>query len=261
MTKKERLRGKQVRTVNVIFLGTNGWYDTETGNTTCTLIETGDYFIILDAGNGLYKIDRYIRSKKPIYLFLSHFHLDHIVGLHILNKFSFDQGMRIYGQVGTKNILDTIINEPYTVPIVKLPFEVEVHELTEGLHNIPFSVRCKFLLHSSKCLGYRFELDGKIVTYCPDTGICENAIELSENADLLIAECSFKMGQRNSEWPHLNPEDAVQIANDAKAKKLALNHFDANIYRSLDERIEVQEKMKKAFKNIIVTFDNVEMEI
>jgi len=249
--------------MKTIFLGTNGWYDTETGNTTCILIEAEDYFIILDAGNGFYKIDQYIAStnKKPIYLFLSHFHLDHIVGLHILNKFNFDQGMRIYGQAGTKDILDTIINEPYTVPIAKLPFEVDVYELPEGLHNIPFLVECKFLLHSSKCLGYRFELDGKIIAYIPDTGICETAIELAENADLLITECSFKMGQRNAEWQHLNPEDAVQIAKEANAKKLALNHFDANIYRSLEERIEVQEKMKKIFKNLIVTFDNMEMGI
>lgn len=53
--------------MKVIFLGTNGWYDTKTGNTTCILIETDDYFIILDAGNGIYKIDQYIRSKKPIH--------------------------------------------------------------------------------------------------------------------------------------------------------------------------------------------------
>ena len=249
--------------MKVLFLGTNGWYDTDTGNTTCILIEADDYFVILDAGNGFYKIDPYITStnKKPIYLFLSHFHLDHIVGLHILNKFDFSQGMRIYGQAGTKDILDTIINEPYTVPFAKLPFEVEVYELSEGQHNIPFAVECKFLLHSSKCLGYRFELDGKIITYCPDTGICENAIELAANADLLITECSFKMGQRNAEWQHLNPEDAVQIAKEANAKKLALIHFDASIYRSLDERIEVQEKMRDIFKNLIVTFDNMEMEI
>lgn len=248
--------------MKVIFLGTNGWYDTETGNTTCILIETDDFFVILDAGNGLYKIDRYIRSKKKqIYLFLSHFHLDHFVGLHILNKFNFSQGMRIYGQAGTRDILDTIINEPYTVPFAKLPFKVEVHELTEGSHNIPFLVECKFLLHSSKCLGYRFELDGKIITYCPDTGICENAIELARNTDLLIAECSFKTGQRNAEWQHLNPEDAVQIAKAASAKKLALVHFDANIYRALEERIGVQEDMNKVFKKLIVTFDNMEMDI
>lgn len=247
--------------MKVIFLGTNGWYDTETGNTVCTLIETDNYFIILDAGNGIYKVDHYIRSKKPIYLFLSHFHFDHIVGLHILNKFNFSQGMRIYGQVGTKDILNTIINEPYTVPFAKLPFKVEVYEFFEGLHNIPFEVDCKFLLHSSKCLGYRFELDEKVLTYIPDTGICKNAIELAENADLVITECSFKLGQRNVEWQHLNPEDAVKIAKDAGAKKLALLHFDASIYRSLKERVKMHEEMKKVFKNLIVTFDNMEIEI
>jgi len=247
--------------MKVIFLGTNGWYDTKTGNTTCILIETDDYFIILDSGNGIYKIDQYIRSKKPIHLFLSHFHLDHIVGLHILNKFDFSQRMYIYGQAGTKDILNTIINEPYTIPFDKLPFKVEVYELSERLRNIPFLVEYKYLFHSSRCLGYRFELDGKILTYIPDTGICKNAVELAENADLLIAECSFKIGQRNVEWQHLNPEDTVQIAKEANAKKLALVHFDASIYRSLEERIEVQEKMKEVFENLIVTFDNMEMAI
>ena len=83
--------------MRVIFLGTNGWYDTDTGNTICVLIRTKDYEIILDAGNGLYKIDQYIpeRNKKPVYLFLSHFHLDHIVGLHTLMKFNFSQGLTI----------------------------------------------------------------------------------------------------------------------------------------------------------------------
>ncbi len=243
--------------MRVIFLGTNGWYDTETGNTVCTLMEADDCFVILDAGNGLYKLDQHIRSKKQIYLFLSHFHLDHVVGLHILNKFNFIQGITIYGQAGTKHILSTIINEPYTVPLARLPFVTGVHDLSEGSHNIPFLVNCKFLLHSSPCLGYRFELEGKIITYIPDTGICENALDLAKNADLLIAECSFKMGQRNVKWPHLNPEDAVQIAKQAGAKKLALTHFDANIYRSLEERIEI----KHIFRDLIISTDNMEIQM
>ncbi len=74
--------------MKITFLGTNGWYDTSTGNTICILVETDKYNIVLDAGNGLYKIDRYISSEKPVYLFLSHFHLDHIIGLHILGKFN-----------------------------------------------------------------------------------------------------------------------------------------------------------------------------
>ncbi len=43
--------------VGVIFLGTNGWYDTNIGNTICILVETKKEYLILDAGNGFYKID------------------------------------------------------------------------------------------------------------------------------------------------------------------------------------------------------------
>jgi ribonuclease BN (tRNA processing enzyme) len=249
--------------MKITFLGTNGWYDTETGNTICTLIETNDYFIILDAGNGFYKIDRFIvkTSKKPIYLFLSHFHLDHIIGLHILNKFNFQQGLHIYGQEGTKDILDRIINTPYTVPFSKLPFKVDIHELPEGRHEVPFSVECRFLFHSAKCMGYRLELDDKIIAYCADTGICENAKELSRNSDLLITECSFKSGYNNDNWPHLNPEGAARIAKEAKAKKMALLHFDASIYLTLQQRTEAEEKARKIFYNTITALDDMEIEI
>lgn len=247
--------------MKITFLGTNGWYDTETGNTVCALIDADKYYIILDAGNGFYKLDRYISSKKPIYLFISHFHLDHIIGLHILNKFSFSQGMHIYGQVGTKETLDKIINVPFTIPLSKLPVKVDVHELSEGMHNIPFLFECRLLRHSSKCIGYRFELDGKTVAYVPDTGACENAVKLARNADLVIAECSFKSGQSNAEWPHLNPEEAAQIATEANAKKLALLHFDANIYKTLQEREKAEEAAREIFGKTHVAVDNMTIKI
>jgi ribonuclease BN (tRNA processing enzyme) len=249
--------------MKVVFLGTNGWYDTETGNTVCTLIETENYFIILDAGNGIYKIDRYIKneSKKQINLFISHFHIDHISGLHILNKFRFNQGMKIYGQAGTKDTLNGIINTPYTIPFSRLQFKVDFDDLSEGTYNLPFSVECGFLHHSSPCMGYRFEIEGKIIAYCPDTGVCENAIMLARNADLLIAECSFKSGQSNAQWPHLNPEDAAQIAKNANAKKLALIHFDANIYRTIKERKKAETIGKKIFPNTFAAIDNMQIQL
>ncbi len=49
--------------MNVVFLGTNGWYDTDTGNTICTLIATPEAVVVLDAGYGLAKLDREILSQ------------------------------------------------------------------------------------------------------------------------------------------------------------------------------------------------------
>lgn len=248
--------------MKVVFLGTNGWYDTPTGNTICTFLETEDYYIVLDAGNGIYKLNRYLKdSKKSIYLFLSHFHFDHIEGLHILNKFNFRNELKIYGQPGTRKALNKIINHPYTVPFKELPFKVDVNEINEGVHKLPFTVECRFLPHAAPCLGYRLELDGRVIAYCTDTGPHENVKKLAKNADLLITECSLRMGDENPGWPHLNPEDAVKIALKAKAKKLALTHFDASNYPSMKERLESQASMQEIFKNILYTTDEMKIEL
>jgi len=74
--------------VKVTFLGTNGWFDTQTGNTISILIESSRFYIVLDAGIGIYKLNEYAKKKKPVYVFLSHFHLDHVVGLHTLPMYN-----------------------------------------------------------------------------------------------------------------------------------------------------------------------------
>jgi len=245
--------------MDIIFLGTNGWYDSPTGSTICTLINSERYHILLDAGNGIYKADRYIKDDLPVFLFLSHFHLDHIVGLHVLNKFSF-AGLTILGQKGTAGVLNTIISEPFTVPLDRQPYPVEIRELSPGPYKLPFPLDCRFLRHASPCMGYRFDLDGKIITYIPDTGPCENAVLLAEDADLLIAECAFLPGEKSEEWPHLAPQDAADIARRAKAKKLALTHFDAGRYTSLQMRHEAVATAQ-GFDDIVVAEDEMVLQL
>lgn len=249
--------------MKVIFLGTNGWYDTKF-NTISTLIETEQYFIILDAGNGIYKAENYIpnKNKKIVFMFLSHFHLDHIVGMHILNKFSLKfPKLKIYGPKGTKEILKNFVNFPYTLPISELPYNVEIYEISDGIYNIPYNVECLSLLHYPFSMGYRIEIDGKIIAYCADTGICDNAVKLARNSDLLISECSFKSNQRNEKWPHLNPEDAALIAKNSNTKNLILTHFDAAIYKTIEERKEAEKIARKIFKNTISAIDEMVIEI
>ena len=245
--------------MDIIFLGTNGWYDSPTGNTICTLINSERYHILLDAGNGIYKADRYIKDDLPVFLFLSHFHLDHIVGLHVMNKFSFP-ALTILGQKGTAGVLNTIINEPFTVPLDRQPYPVEIRELSPGPYKLPFPLDCRFLRHASPCMGYRFDLDGKIITYIPDTGPCENAVLLAEDADLLITECAFLPGESSEEWPHLSPQDAADIARRAKAKRLALTHFDAGRYKSLEMRHEAAAKAQ-GFDDIVVAEDEMVLQL
>jgi ribonuclease BN (tRNA processing enzyme) len=247
--------------MKVIFLGTNGWYNTETGNTPCVLVDTESYYIVFDAGDGIYKLDKYITSDKPIYLFLSHFHLEHIGGFHILNKFRFKQGIRIYGQEGSKKILNYIIDHPFTSPINNLPIKVKIRELSEGTHRIPFRVTCRLLVHTDPCFGYRIDLGGKVITYCTDTGICNNGLDLAKNADILIHDCAEKSEQRSWKWPHTTPREAAELARKAQVKQLVLFHFSAAVYKSIEERKEAERYAREIFKNTVGAMDGMEISV
>ncbi|HWR01106.1 MAG TPA: MBL fold metallo-hydrolase [Chlorobaculum sp.] len=234
--------------MKVVFLGTNGWYDTPAGNTICILIDIEKASIILDAGSGLYKADRYFSAGKPVHLFLSHLHLDHIIGLHLLNKFDIPQGLTIHCRKGDKESLNKIIAPPYSLPFSSLPYSVDIEEVDADLIELDgFSVQAALMMHSVPTIGFRLSLEGKTITYCPDTGYCDNAVRLAESADLLIAECAFRPGEESPHWPHLNPESAARLARDAGARQLVLVHFDASRYPDMDARRIAQVKAREIF--------------
>jgi ribonuclease BN (tRNA processing enzyme) len=257
--------------MKIHFLGTNGWFDSDTGETPSILIDAKEAYVILDAGNSLRKIDRHITDpSKPIYLLLSHFHLDHIFGLHILPKFAFPQGMTILGQPGTKGVLSRFLAPPFTAPMEMLcsKMRLDVADLEEGMNTIragtaygPIKVEVRYLIHKDPCVGYSLMLEGKKITYCTDTGVCDNLIALAKDADLLISECAWKRRNQSPDWPHLAPEDAAESAQKADAKRLILTHLDAGQYRSQKDRMEAQERARKIFKKTLVAKDDFEFEL
>jgi len=253
--------------MKIIFLGTNGWYPTETGNTVSVLVDTPSRYIVLDAGDGIHRLDKYATDvNKPVDIFLSHFHLDHTIGLHIQPKFHFKNKIRIFGQQGAKEILDTLVNKPFTASFEllrkKLGFQISVHELSEGENKIDeYIVHAAPLVHADPCWGFRFKLGGKILCYCTDTGPCENFDMLAKNSDMLITECSnLSADSFDAGWPHLNPQLAAQIAKKAGCKKLVLSHFAAHKYTTLQKRLEAEADAKKIFENTIAARDGLELD-
>jgi ribonuclease BN (tRNA processing enzyme) len=247
--------------MKIIFLGTNGWYDTKTGNTISILIVTKEHNIVLDAGTGFAKLDRYVSNSNPIFLFLSHFHLDHLIGLHTLIKFSFDQRLTLIGPKGTEKVLKALLRQPFTAPLASLSFETEILEMPESEGRFPFSVKGMNLFHPPLSMGYRFHLEGKEIAYCPDTGYCENAVTLAKGADLLISECSFLPGENSTDWPHLNPQSAARIAKEAGAARLALVHFDAAKYTTMELRKKAEQEAQKILPNTFACEDDQVLEM
>ena len=251
--------------MKIIFLGTNGWYSSPTGDTPCILIDTKDRYVIFDAGNGIYKLDKYITEDKPISLFISHFHLDHTSGLHILGKFDFQQGIDVYVGPGRKKDFQTLVNPPFTVGhmpdpknINNLKMPVRFHELSEGEQHTPFKVVAVKQHHGYINHGYRVELEGKTIAYTGDCGLADAAHILAKDADLLIAECSNKKTAIPDHWGHLDPMQAATLAKESGVKQVILTHFAANLYTTLKDRRWAEEEAKKIFLHTIAATDGQE---
>jgi len=240
--------------MKVTFLGTNGWYDTATGNTPCVLVETENQYIVFDAGFGFYKVKDIVKSEKPVILFISHLHLDHLIGLHTLPLFKFPQGIDIYLPNGMENGLRGLLRRPLTSSLLLLQTKVRLRELTPKTR-FPFAFEMRRLRHSVPCYGYRLELEGGIVTYCTDTGICANLKRLASYADLFITECAMKPGDTAPNLFHLTPETAARVASEAKAKELALFHFDPGRYPSFAHREAAEAAARKIFPDTVAARD------
>jgi ribonuclease BN (tRNA processing enzyme) len=62
-------------------------------------------------------------------------------------------------------------------------------------------------------------------------------------------------------WPHLNPQDAIGIARRAHAKRLALMHFGAEVYKTLDDRTALQEQFGEEFPGLVVATDDLTIDV
>lgn len=242
--------------MKITFLGTNGWYDTNTGNTMSILVETEKAYIVFDAGNGIYKLDRFTNNRKPVYLFLSHLHLDHIIGLHTLAKLALPQGLQVVVPKLLRKDLQRFMRRPYTIPFNRIPdYKVTLQSFGEMV-NVPFNIRTFRLDHPSPCWGYRLEADGQVLAYSSDTGLCRNLYKLARQADVFISESSWLPGETQQGWTHLNPEQAAGVAKKTQVKKLILTHFDASRYTTLAHRKRAELAAKKIFKNTIAAIDD-----
>ena len=254
--------------MKIVFLGTSGWYTSPAGNTACVLIDSKDQYVVFDAGNGIYKLDKYITEGKPVSLFITHFHLDHVSGVHTLPKFTFPKGLDVYVGEGRKKDFDTLVNPPFTVGykpqpenIHNLKMEIRLYELIEGKNAAPFPITAAKLFHAYGNTGYRISLEGKTIVYTGDCGLTDSRRELVQGADLLISECSNIKTEENDDWGHLDSIQAATLAKEGNVKKLVLTHFGIGLYSKPEDRKEAERRAQEIFPNTVAAVDDLEVAI
>ncbi len=109
--------------------------------------------------------------------------------------------------------------------------------------------------HPGNAYSYRFtEVDsGKVFVYCTDIEhgdeIDKRVVELSRDADLLIHDAQYTPDELKQKkgWGHSSWEQAVQVAEQAGVKRLALFHHDPEHDDSF--LLSVEKECRKRFSN------------
>ncbi len=217
--------------MKLVLLGTAGYHPTEHRHTSCLMLpEVG---VILDAGSGMFRIRDLIQTST-LDIFLSHAHLDHIVGLtfllDVLSKKKLDR-VTVHALPEKLQAIDEHLFSQQIFP-VKVPFEMR-----PLAPNVPLAgggvLRNFPLVHPGGSLGMRLDWPSHSLAYVTDTsttGANADYVEQIRGVDLLVHECYFPDGfeQKAMQTGHCCATPVAEVARAAGAKRLLLSHINAN---------------------------------
>ncbi len=73
--------------MNGVLLGSGGWIPTSKRETCCAYLREGSHVLLIDAGTGVQRLleqPDLLSGAETVDIVLTHFHLDHVVGLSYL---------------------------------------------------------------------------------------------------------------------------------------------------------------------------------
>ena len=215
------------------------------GNTSCLEVRCGEHLLVFDAGTGLRLLGEHLggRVASSGDLFLTHTHLDHIVGLPFFGPlYCPETRFRLWaGHLQPDLTLHQAMSQFMMAPLFPVPPEIFAGKITfhdfsagETLEPQPnVRLRTAALNHPNHATGYRIEFDDRSVCYVTDTEHVpgqpdENILGLIEGADILIYDSSFTddefPGYQN--WGHSTWQEGVRLAERAGVKLLVIFHHD-----------------------------------
>lgn len=238
------------------------------GNTSCVEISDDKHLTVFDAGTGLRLLGedlqrRSFPGKLDLHLFLSHFHMDHIVGFPFFRPlFSSGNKCSIYGCEGSGQNLENIFIRqlsPHYFPVglSEIPAELKFnHVTTRPVELDGWTVTPTYVNHPGLALGYKVDTgtsrvayitdhepfryllrqQGKKTPYFDDLDRGEVELEKEDLAlveflrgvDLLIHDAQYTTEEYRTKigWGHSFYDYAVEMALRAKVKRLVLFHHD-----------------------------------
>jgi ribonuclease BN (tRNA processing enzyme) len=215
--------------VQLTIVGWSGSFPGPESPASCYLIDTGDFRLVLDLGNGaLGALQRYTGLAEVDAICLSHLHADHCLdmcGYSVFQNYHPDGAqprIPVYGPPGTPERLSRALGSDHLGMAEAFDFT----ELVDGPLEIgPLRITTAHMNHPVETFGFRIEHAGQVLAYSADTGPCDELVELARGADVLLSEASFTDGPGLPDDLHLTARQAGEHAARAGAGELVLTHL------------------------------------
>ncbi|HEY9305677.1 MAG TPA: MBL fold metallo-hydrolase [Mycobacterium sp.] len=210
-------------------LGSGGWIPTSSRQTSCYLITSGTEALVLDAGTGLgaLHIDpSLLNGVEAVTVALSHFHLDHVMGLGFVSARTLGgreltiagPGSLSYGRSTRSIVQDQLLASPLQTksPLASARWlELGWDTLHFGGHEI---VTWEQTRHPLPSAGFRV---GDRVAYCTDTEFDSETIRRVAGVSTLLHEAWQPV---DAERGHTSGDEVGTIAVDAGVSRLVITH-------------------------------------
>lgn len=249
------------------------------GNTSCVEVRIGGELFVFDCGTGFRVLGKELLRKagrSPVHgrIFLSHYHWDHIQGIPFFtplynpdNHFEFHSSRMLQSDV-QRALEDQMMNPYFPVEMKVMRAKRRFHHVDDGAKNYgAVRISTKQLNHPQGCIGYRVEYKGKILVYATDnepgdpTGD-QNVRALAQDADLFIYDSQYTPHEYQNgkqSWGHSTWEEAVNIAREARVKKLVLFHHDPE---HDDKDIDaIQRNARKRFPRTVAAREGLKIKL
>ena len=253
--------------MRVTFWGTRGSIPTPGpatirygGNTSCVEVRSDNgTLVICDSGTGIRELGlQLMATHKHVsgHLLFSHTHWDHIQGRPFFNPaLAKGNEFTLHAVASAHLSLETALANQmeytfFPITLDEMNAHIAFEEIREGTFSVDgVKVTPHRLNHTTACLGYRIEADGKTVIYASDTephslgkagaDAHNGAPELTHDrdralaefvggADLLIMDAQYTDAEyaEKKGWGHSTTSYATDLAVLGSVARMALFHHD-----------------------------------